>query len=73
MNLNEAKFATYPQIMPSVDEHEINGKTVLTFEISEYPVKPISFKNRYYKRVKNSKHLLSLDEIVDLQQQSLSI
>ena len=71
--LNEAKFATYPQIMPSVDEHEINGKTVLTFEISEYPVKPISFKNRYYKRVKNSKHLLSLDEIVDLQQQSLSI
>lgn len=59
--------------MPNVDEHEIDGNTVLVFEISEYPVKPISFKNRYYKRVKNSNHLLSLDEIVDLQQQSLSI
>ncbi|MBA7573875.1 hypothetical protein ES708_15676 [subsurface metagenome] len=71
--LNDIKVATYPQIMPNVDEHEIDGKTVLVFEISEYPVKPISFKNRYYKRVKNSNHLLSLDEIVDLQQQSLSI
>ena len=71
--LNEAKVATYPQIMPSVYEHEIGGKTVLVFEIGEYPVKPISFKNRYYKRVKNSNHLLSLDEIVDLQQQGLSI
>jgi len=71
--LNDIKVATYPQIMPNVDEHEIDGKTVLIFEISEYPVKPISFKNRYYKRVKNSNHLLSLDEIVDLQQQGLSI
>ena len=71
--LNDIKVATYPQILPNVDEHEIEGKTVLVFEISEYPVNPISFKNRYYKRVKNSNHLLSLDEIVDLQQQSLNI
>ena len=71
--LNEIKVATYPQIMANVDEHQIDGKTVLVFEISEYPVKPISFKNRYYKRVRNSNHMLTLDEIVDLQQQSLNI
>jgi len=71
--LNEIKVSTYPQILPNVDEYEIKGKTVLVFAINEYPVKPISFKNRYYKRVKNSNHLLSLDEIVDLQQQSLNI
>jgi len=71
--LNEVKVATYPQILPNIDEHEIEGRTVLVFEISEYPVKPISFKNRYYKRVKNSNHLLTLDEIVDLQQQNLNI
>jgi len=71
--LNEIKVATYPQIIANVDKHQIDGKTVLVFEISEYPVKPISFKNRYYKRVKNSNHLLTLDEIVDLQQQSLNI
>ena len=71
--LNEIKVATYPQIIPNVDKHQIDGKTVLVFEISEYPVKPISFKNRYYKRVRNSNHMLTLDEIVDLQQQSLNI
>ena len=71
--LNEIKLATYPQILPHVDLYEIEGKTVLVFEVREYPIKPIACKNRYYRRVKNSNHLLSLDEIVDLQQQSLNI
>ena len=70
---NEVKVATYPQILPNIDEYEIENKKVLIFEISEYPVKPISYKNRYYKRIKNSNNTLSLDEIVDLQQQSLNI
>lgn len=47
--LNEVKVATYPQIMPNVDEHEIDGNTVLVFEISEYPVKPISFPDGHLK------------------------
>lgn len=71
--LNEIKLATYPQIFPNVDSCETDGGTVLVFKINEYPVKPISYKNRYYKRVQNSNHLLSLDEIVDLRQQSLNI
>jgi len=71
--LNEIKLATYPQILPHVDLYEIDGKAVLVFEVREYPIKPIACKNRYYRRVKNSNHLLSLDEIVDLQQQSLNI
>lgn len=71
--INEIKTATYPQIIPHVTSFEMDGRTVLVFEINEYPVKPVSCKNRYYKRVKNSNHLLSLDEIVDLHQQSLSI
>ncbi|MCK4816645.1 putative DNA binding domain-containing protein, partial [bacterium] len=71
--LNEIKTATYPQLIPNTDVSEIDGKTVVVFEINEYPVKPVSYKNRYYKRVKNSNHLLTLDEIVDLQQQGLNI
>ncbi len=71
--LNEIKVATYPQIIPGITPVEIKGKNVLVFEISEYPVKPVSYKNRYYKRVGNSNHVLSLDEIVDLQQQSLNL
>ncbi|MCP4681601.1 MAG: hypothetical protein GY864_04645 [Desulfobacterales bacterium] len=71
--LNEIKMATYPQIIPYSDIYEIDGKTVLVFEINEYPVKPVAYKNRYYKRVGNSNHLLNLDEIVDLQNQSLDV
>ncbi|MFW5641038.1 MAG: RNA-binding domain-containing protein [Thermodesulfobacteriota bacterium] len=71
--LNEIKNATYPQIIPHVRYFKLSGKTVLVFTIHEYPVKPVAFKNRYYKRVQNSNHLLSLEEIVDLQQQSLNI
>lgn len=71
--INEIKTATYPQIIPHVTAFDLDGRTVLVFEINEYPVKPIACKNRYYKRVRNSNHLLGLDEIVDLQQQSLNI
>ena len=71
--LNEIKISTYPQIIPHLDLYDVKGKAVLVFKINKYPIKPVSYKNRYYKRVKNSNHMLSLDEIVDLQQQSLNI
>jgi len=70
--LNEIKMATYPQLLPKILVEDRDGKKVIVFEVSEYPVKPVSFKNRYYKRVHNSNHVLNLDEIIDLQQQSLS-
>ncbi len=71
--LNEIKVATYPQLIPKAYLEQRGGKQVLVFEINEFPVKPVAYKNRYYKRVHNSNHLLTLDEIVDLQQQSLSL
>jgi ATP-dependent DNA helicase RecG len=71
--LNQIKLATYPQIVPNVEVHDCQGKTILVLQINEYPIKPVSVKNRYLKRVRNSNHPLSLDEIVDLQRQSLNI
>ena len=71
--INEIKVSTYPQLMPKAWVEERSGKQVLFFQINEFPVKPVAYKNRYYKRVHNSNHLLTLDEIVDLQQQALSI
>ncbi|OQY05657.1 MAG: hypothetical protein B6I25_05375 [Planctomycetales bacterium 4572_13] len=71
--LNEIKQATYPQLFPKVFIEEKDDKQILIFEISEFPVKPVACKGRYYKRVQNSNHLLSVEEIVDLQQQSLSV
>jgi ATP-dependent DNA helicase RecG len=71
--LNEIKVSTYPQLIPKIEVLTIEGKQVLSFEVSEYPIKPIAYKNRYYKRIHNSNHIMSLEEIVDLQQQSLSL
>ncbi len=71
--LNEIKISTYPQIIPKVRVEDRDGKIILIFEVSEFPIKPVSYKNRYFKRVHNSNHIMTLEEIVDLQQQSLSV
>lgn len=71
--LNEIKVATYPQLLPKISLTEFDGKKVLTFEIGEFPVKPVSYKNRYYKRFHNSNHVMSLEEIVAQQQHALSL
>lgn len=60
--LNEIKQNTHPQVIPNVIIENIQEKTIVVFEVSEYPVKPVSFKNKYYKRVLNSNHLMSVDE-----------
>ena len=71
--LNEIKVATYPQLLPKAHVDLLNGKHVVAFEVSEFPIKPVSYKNRYYKRVHNSNHLMTLEEIVALQQECLSV
>ncbi|MFA7061632.1 MAG: RNA-binding domain-containing protein [Pedobacter sp.] len=71
--LNEIKMSTYPQLIPKILIEEREGKQVIRFEVCEFPIKPVSYKNRYYCRVHNSNHVMTLEEIVDLQQQSLSI
>lgn len=69
----EIKVATYPQLFPKIRKKKKEGRDILIFAIAEHPIKPVSYKNRYYKRLHNSNHLLNLEEIVDLQQQSLSV
>lgn len=64
--INEIKFKTIPALVPDVDVVAVEDKEVLTFTVKEYPVKPVSIQRRYYKRVGNSNHLLSIAEVVDL-------
>jgi ATP-dependent DNA helicase RecG len=61
--INEIKQNTIPQIIPDVTFFELENKTIVVFSIDEYPIKPISYKNKYFKRNANSNHLLTLDEI----------
>ena len=64
--LNEIKNKTIPSIIPDVIFEEEEGNEILVFAIQEFPVKPVSFKGRYYKRVKNANHQMNLQEISDL-------
>lgn len=64
--VNEVKNKTLPSLIPDSEIIVLGGKKIVEFSIKEFPVKPVSFKGRYYKRVKNSNHQLSLTEISDL-------
>ena len=64
--INEIKNKTQPAIIPDAVFVNFNAGKAVELSIKEFPVKPVSFKGRYYKRVNNSNHLLSLTEIADL-------
>ena len=64
--INEIKNKTQPAVIPDTELVIVGGKEIVELSIKEFPVKPVSFKGRYYKKVKNSNHQLSLNEISNL-------
>ena len=63
--INEIKQNTNPQVIPNVELINTNGKNLVVFRVIEYPVKPIAYRNKYFKRSANSNHLLSVNEIAN--------
>jgi ATP-dependent DNA helicase RecG len=70
---NDIKLKTQPSVIPDFDIEIMDGNEVLVISVSEFPVKPIAFKGRYYKRNQNSNHLLTALEIADLSIRSLQL
>lgn len=70
---NLCKINTSPLVIPDIETSEIDGQTVAVMTIGEFPVKPISYKGRYYKRVTNSNHPLSVTEIANMHLHSLQL
>src|SRR6185437_2930096 len=71
--VNEVKNKTQPSIIPDVGVIQVDGNIVGEITIKEFPVKPVAFRGRYLKRIKNSNHQLSPTEISDLHLQSLQL
>lgn len=71
--LGQIKSATSPSLVPELVAHRINGKVVVSIQVAEFPVKPVSTRGRYYKRIASSNHALALNEIADLYMQSLQV
>jgi ATP-dependent DNA helicase RecG len=44
----------------------------VVLSVSEYPVKPVSVKGRYYKRTGNSNHLMSVAEVANMHLQTVN-
>ncbi|MDR0724724.1 MAG: putative DNA binding domain-containing protein [Prevotellaceae bacterium] len=69
--LNEIKNKTKPSIIPDVEVVTYKNSDVLSFSIKEFPVKPVAFRGRYFRRINNANHLLSAPEISDVYLQSM--
>ncbi|MFK5879874.1 MAG: ATP-binding protein [Flavobacteriaceae bacterium] len=61
--MNQIKHSTFPQLIPEVEMVTDTNKTVIVFKVSEFPIKPVSYKNKYYRRVANANHVMTLTEI----------
>lgn len=70
--INEIKSKTYPHLIPDIEQERRGNKTVCVITIKEYPIKPVSFKGRYYQRRQCSNHLLGLPEILDLHMMAIN-
>ncbi|MCK5543454.1 MAG: ATP-binding protein [Desulfobacterales bacterium] len=60
--INQIKNSTSPSIIPDAESFIHEGKTVISLSVISYPIKPISIKGKYYKRIHNSNHLMGLIE-----------
>ena len=63
--LNEIKLSTEYKIIPDFELINIKDKYIVVIQINEFPLKPVWFKWKYYKRVGNSNHKMLAGEIAD--------
>ena len=63
--INQIKQNTSPSVIPDIEVVEIENKKIVVIEVKQYPIKPVSYKNRYIMRRKNSNHIMSMEEIAD--------
>lgn len=70
--INEVKGITQPSIVPDYLSYSMNNKTVVILSDMEFPIKPVALKGRYFKRIGNSNHLLSVDEVTNMHLRSIN-
>jgi ATP-dependent DNA helicase RecG len=70
--VNEIKTKTQPSIIPDAEVIEYKGSEIVEFAVQEFPIKPVACRGKYFKRVKNSNHLLSVSEVVNLHLQTIN-
>jgi ATP-dependent DNA helicase RecG len=63
--INQCKQMTSPRLIPDIELVQIENKTIAVISVSEYPIKPVASKGRYFKRIGNANHQMTATEISD--------
>jgi len=71
--INQIRNSTSPSIIPDAEHITIKGKTVVMLSVISYPIKPVSFKGKYFKRVHSSNHPMDLNEIANEHLRTMNI
>ena len=63
--INTIKQNTSPAIIPDISIIKLDNKNIVMIEVKEFPIKPVSYRNRYYLRRANSNHIMTMEEIAN--------
>ncbi|NIA31199.1 MAG: hypothetical protein GWP06_14980 [Actinobacteria bacterium] len=63
---NRISQATEPTVIPELQREEMDSKNIVIITIKEYPLKPVSFRGRCFKRVANCNRQMSPQEIAQM-------
>lgn len=56
---NQISQSTEPWVIPEIELGETNKKRIVIIKIKEFPIKPVSVKGRYFRRVGNSNRIMT--------------
>jgi len=63
---NQISQSAEPRIIPEIERGKIDGKNIVIIKIKEFPVKPVSVRGRYFRRVGNSNRVMTMQEITQM-------
>jgi len=63
---NQISQSTEPRVIPEIELGETNKKRIVIIKIKEFPIKPVSVKGRYFRRIGNSNHIMTMQEIAQM-------
>ncbi len=63
---NQISQSIEPRVIPEIKVSEVDGKSVVIIGIKEFPIKPVSVKGKYFRRVGNSNRIMPMQEIAQM-------
>jgi ATP-dependent DNA helicase RecG len=70
---NDVSMSTEPRMIPDIEEAYVEGKLVVLINIVSHPIKPVSVKGKYYRRVGKSNRQMNARDVADMHYQSVDM